>query len=59
MSPQKHEHRQENLAELAEREARFMLDVSWEEASKLLDHGVLAGTSAEAELRMLRFLMER
>jgi hypothetical protein len=43
--------------ELAEREARCLLDVSREEAFAMLDRGELEGTAAEAELRMLRFLV--
>ena len=42
--------------ELADREARRILEVSSEEAFKMLDRGDLEGTAAEAEFRMLRFL---
>jgi hypothetical protein len=34
-----------------------MLGVSWEQASQMLDRGELVGTAAEAELKMLRFLL--
>jgi hypothetical protein len=43
--------------ELAEREAWRMLAVSRDEAFQMLDRGELEGTAAEAELRMLRFLV--
>ena len=58
MSPQEHERSQEDLRELAEREARSLLGVSWQEAHALVDKGALAGTAAEAEVRMLAFLLD-
>jgi hypothetical protein len=57
MSPQEHERSREELQELAERESRSLLGVSWRQAHRLLDEGALVGTAAEAELRMLLFLM--
>jgi hypothetical protein len=57
MSPQEHEHSQQDLAELAESEARALLGVSWQEAHQMLDRGMLTGTAVEAEMRMLMFLM--
>jgi hypothetical protein len=44
---------------IAEREAAEILDVSLEEAFQMLDRGDLAGTIAEAEFSMLRFLIDR
>jgi hypothetical protein len=44
-------------AELADREAQRILEVSSAEAFKMLDRGDLEGTAAEAEFRMLRFLV--
>lgn len=57
MSPQERDHIREDLDQLVEREARAMLGVSWQEAHALLDDGALAGTAAEAEMRMLAFLL--
>lgn len=57
MSPQAHTYSQPELRDLAEREARDMLGVSWDEATRQLATGALAGTAAEAELRMLQFLL--
>jgi hypothetical protein len=57
MSPQEREHIQEELGQLVEREAHAMLGVSWHEAHALLDEGALSGTAAEAEMRMLAFLL--
>jgi hypothetical protein len=55
MSPQ--EYTRGEIARLAEREARTLLHVSLPEAFKLLDRGALAGTAAEAEMSMFRFLL--
>jgi hypothetical protein len=57
MSPQERAH-QEAL-ELAERESQSMLGVPFDEALGMLDTGKLRGTVAEAELRMLRFVLDR
>lgn len=57
MSPQEHTHTHAELEALAEREARQMLGVSWRDATHALQRGELAGTAAEAELRMLNFLL--
>jgi hypothetical protein len=56
MSPK--EYTRDDVASLAEAEAQSMLGVSTEEAFRMLDAGALAGTIAEAEMRMLRFLLE-
>lgn len=48
----------EDVAILAERTARQLLDVSLEEALAKLDRGELDGTAAESSLRALRFLIE-
>ncbi len=55
MTQQEHTH--DELAALAEREARGMLGVSFEDALSMLERGELAGTGAEAQLHMLRFLL--
>jgi hypothetical protein len=47
----------EEIAILAERTARELLDVSLEEALRMLDAGELAGTSAELSMRGLRVLL--
>lgn len=57
MSPQEQERSHEELTQLIEREARSLLGVSWQEAHVMLDKGALAGTAAEAEMRMLAFLL--
>jgi hypothetical protein len=44
---------------IAEREADEILGVSVEEAFQMLDRGDLAGTIAEAEFSMLRFLVNQ
>ena len=44
------------IADLAEQEARSMLGMDWADALKQLESGALAGTAAEAQLRMLQFL---
>jgi hypothetical protein len=56
MSPQETQRHRE-LEELAETQARSMLGVSWVDATGMLERGELAGTAAEAELRMLSFLL--
>jgi hypothetical protein len=59
MSPQEQERRsQEELSQLVDREARSLLGVSWQEGHALLDKGALAGTAAEAQMRMLAFLLD-
>lgn len=55
--PQQHEPSSQELLELAERESQSLLGVSWEDARRMLEAGEIAGTAAEAELRMLSFLM--
>lgn len=47
----------EDARVVAEREAQAMLGVSFEEALMIVDQGKLHGTSAEAELTMLRSLL--
>lgn len=49
---------QKGAEALAEREARAILGVSKEEAFARLDRGELRGTIAEAELTMLRALIQ-
>lgn len=59
MSPQELERcSPEDLAQLVEGETRDLLGVSWQEAHALLDKGALAGTAAEAQIRMLAFLLD-
>jgi hypothetical protein len=59
MSPQELERcSPEELAKLVESETRSLLGVSWQEAHALLDKGALAGTAAEAQIRMLAFLLD-
>ena len=57
MTPQ--EHTRDDVMQSAERDARAMLGVSLDEAFRLLDSGRLEGTIAEAELRMVRFLLDK
>jgi hypothetical protein len=57
MSPQEREHLEAQA--LAERGVQGMLGVPLERAFAMLDAGELSGTAAEAELRMLRFVLER
>jgi hypothetical protein len=59
MSPQEHERTPQELAALAERESQELLGMSWADAQEMLNSGSLAGTIAEAELRMLAFLKGR
>lgn len=47
----------EEVRDLAETKARQMLGVSFQAALAMLDRGDLRGTIAEAELKMLRYLM--
>jgi len=47
----------EQLAKLANAQAHSMLGVSWDQAAAMLDRGDLDGTAAEAELKMLRFML--
>jgi hypothetical protein len=48
---------QRQAEDLAEREAQDLLSVSRDEAFAMLERGELDGTAAEAEFRMLRFLV--
>jgi len=48
-----------DLSKLVEHESQTLLGVSWSKAREMLESGSLAGTAAEAELRMLAFLMGR
>jgi hypothetical protein len=57
MSPQEVAHA-ENVA-FAEKSAKAMLGVGLDQALQMLDRGDLDGTTAEAELRSLRFLLGR
>ena len=57
MSPQEHTHTAEEIRQLVEAEAHSILGVSWDKASRMVDRGDLAGTAAEAEFKMLRFLL--
>ncbi len=57
MSPQEREHLE--ALNLAEREVQGLLGVPLEKGFAMLDAGELAGTAAEAELRMLRFVLDR
>ena len=60
MSPQEHTHTtytHDQLLGLAEEQAYGMLGVSWDRAAEMLDRGELDGTAAEAELKMLRFML--
>lgn len=57
MSPQQTTYTRDELVDLAERESREMLGISWSDALNELEAGTLDGTAAEAELRMLRFLL--
>jgi hypothetical protein len=56
MSPQ--QHTRESLTCIAEQEAQSMLGVPLPTAMDMLDRGDLRGTAAEAEMRMLRFLLD-
>ncbi|MCW2995218.1 MAG: hypothetical protein JWQ18_2713 [Conexibacter sp.] len=56
MSPQERAHLEAHA--LAERESQSMLGVPLERAFEMLEQGQLSGTAAEAELRMLRFVLE-
>jgi hypothetical protein len=58
MSPHEHVHTKQELLSLAESEARDLLGVSWQAATGMLDAGALTGSIAEAEIRMLRALIE-
>jgi hypothetical protein len=53
-----HKDTHDDLLRLAEDEAFAMLGVTLAAAFDILDSGQLAGTIAEAELRMLRFLLD-
>ena len=57
MTPQELAHNE--ALEAAEAEAQSMLGVSLDSAFKMLDEGQLSGTAAEAELRMLRFVLDK
>jgi hypothetical protein len=57
MTPQ--QHTRESLTGLAEQEAQCILGVGLPQAMDMLDRGALRGTAAEAEMRMLRFLLEK
>jgi hypothetical protein len=46
------------LLELAERDSQDMLGVPWADALHRLETGELTGTAAEAQLRMLQYLLE-
>jgi hypothetical protein len=56
MTPQ--EHTRESITCLAEQEAQNILGVALPAAMEMLDRGALRGTAAEAEMRMLRFLLD-
>lgn len=58
LSPPEHTYTHDEIQSLAEAEAQSILGVSWPDASRMLDRGQLAGTAAEAELKMLRFLLD-
>ena len=57
MTPQ--EHTRDDVMQTAERDAQAMLGVSLSEAFEMLDAGRLEGTAAEAELRMVRFVLDK
>jgi hypothetical protein len=54
---QEHVRSPQELAEFAEAESQSLLGVSWDEARRLLESGELDGTAAEAEVRMIAFLI--
>jgi hypothetical protein len=57
MSPQEDTYTEQELVGFADRETRQMLGLPWHEATQALERGELAGTAAEAEIRMLSFLL--
>lgn len=57
MTPQEHTH--DDAVRAAERDAQAMLGVPLREAFRMLDSGQLEGTAAEAELRMVRFVLNK
>ena len=56
MPPQ--ELNRDELRNLAECQALSMLGVPWDAAIEMLERGDIDGTGAQAELRMLRFLLD-
>jgi hypothetical protein len=58
VSPQEHEYSRIELEKLAEHQAKDMLGKSWHDARQLLADGALEGTVAQAELRLLAFLLD-
>ena len=60
LSPQEETHAtysHADLVGLAEEQAHSMLGVAWDQAATMLERGDLDGTAAEAELKMLRFML--